>query len=145
MKKIMFLATAAMLWGCGGAEGEMLDTQDQLAQQADALTSTDAIIGSWAWDGDTNWKVKVDAFGNDGVLTIPNSCWNGAVYWRYLTYSQRLADGSTQYSGQAGGGTGTCGALAYYASRFTVSSDKRNLKVVYSGGYSETYTNCSCF
>ncbi len=146
MKKLMFLAAATMLWGCGGPAEEMQDTEGQFEQQGAELSSTDAIIGSWAWDGGSDWKVKVDAFGNDGVLTMPTSCWNGAVYWRYLSYLDKLADGTTRYNGQAGYGSGgLCAQINYASARFLVSPDKRNLKVNYSGGFSETYTNCGCF
>jgi len=77
MKKIIFLAAATMLWGCGPrGEAQDIQEQEQLGQQESALDYNRApIIGKWYWVGGADYKadVRIDGTG----YQISGDCFNG--------------------------------------------------------------------
>jgi hypothetical protein len=142
MKKIIFLAAATMLWGCGPQdEAQDIQEQEQLGQQESALDySRDPIIGKWYWVGGPDYKadVRIDGTG----YQISGDCFNGTPMWRYIAYSRELTGGVKVYTGQVGANPSVSAYCTWTTWRnvsFRANPDWQNMTIIYSSTYSEAY------
>ncbi|HYO65577.1 MAG TPA: hypothetical protein VEU33_05800 [Archangium sp.] len=140
MKKLVFLTAAAALFtGCGPQDEEQI-APEQVAEQSSALTTSDPVIGNWAWAQDRNFKLHVNTSGY-GVM-VDYGCFSGAVAWRNIVYRSISADGSTKnYGGQVGSATNVknCYYDSWSDATFRANTNWQNLTVVYNSSYSEAY------